>query len=350
MQPKPRPILAFVARPVALLLLMAAIATGQSSNDESLHELSLEQLIELDVIPIDVLSTHIHPQGEWMISYQYMNMTMDGNRIGSQEVTAEEVLSGYRVSPTRMSMEMHMVEAMYGLTSRWTLMAMVPYLELGMDHVTRSGASFRTESGGLGDTQLMAHWAFYEGRRHRFIYLGGVSLPTGSIDETGATPAGPNQPLPYPMQLGSGTYDLVQGGSYLGRTSDWSWGADGRATLRLGTNTQEYALGDRFESSGWLTRRITSWTAANIEVRGSTWGNISGVDPRLNPMMVPTADAGLRGGTKLDVAVGLSFFVPTGALKNNRLFIDGGLPIYQDLTGPQLQGTGGLRFGWEWRF
>ncbi len=81
----------------------------------------------------------------------------------------------------------------------------------------------------------------------------------------------------------------------------------------------------------------------------ANWGNIEGADPSLRPGMVPTANPALRGGSKLNVVFGVSFMVPSGALQNNRL-IDGNLPLQQDLNGPQLQGTGGLRFGWEWRF
>ncbi len=46
-------------------------------------------------------------------------------------------------------------------------------------------------------------------RQQREANLGlTLYFPTGSIDERGATPMGPNMQLPYPMQLGSGTYDL----------------------------------------------------------------------------------------------------------------------------------------------
>ena len=337
-----------LAVPALLMVFVATTAQAQSASND-LIDLDIEQLMEVQIIPIDVLGKHIHPKGEWMVTYQYMGMAMDGNRIGTEEVTVDEVLADYMVSPTIMSMNMHMAEVMYGLTDSLTLMAMMSYVQLEMDHVMRTGMRFTTQSEGLSDIELIAHWAFYQSRRHRFIYFGGLSLPTGSIEERGNTPMG-NVVLPYPMQLGSGTYDVNQGVGYVGSTTDWSWGVDAHTTRRTGTNSREYTLGDVFETSAWLARRLTPWAAANVELLSHRWGNIEGADPSLRPGMVPTADPALRGGSKLDFVFGVSFMVPSGALKNNRLFIDGNLPVQRDLNGPQLQGTGGVRFGWEWRF
>ncbi len=274
-----------LAVPALLMVFVATIAQAQSASND-LIDLDIEQLMEVQIIPIDVLGRHIHPKGEWMVTYQYMGMAMDGNRIGTEEVTVDEVLAGYMVSPTNMSMDMHMAEVMYGLTDRLTLMAMMSYVQLEMDHVTRMGMRFATQSEGLSDIQLMAHWAFYESRRHRFIYFGGLSLPTGSIEERGITPMG-NVILPYPMQLGSGTYDLHQGVGYVGSATDWSWGADVHTTLRTGTNSREYTLGNVFRSSAWLARRLTPWAAANVEVLSTNWGNIEGADPSLRPAWFP---------------------------------------------------------------
>ena len=95
------------------------------------------------------------------------------------KLSFSQVLADYMVSPTTMSMNMHMAEVMYGLTDSLTLMAMMSYVQLEMDHVTRMGMRFTTQSEGLSDIQLMAHWAFYESKRHRFIYFEGLGLPTG---------------------------------------------------------------------------------------------------------------------------------------------------------------------------
>ena len=48
--------------------------------------------------------------------------------------------------------------------------------------------------------------------------------------------SGTNQPLPYSMQPGSGTFDLLPGISYRGRAGAFSWGGQIGGVLRLGRN------------------------------------------------------------------------------------------------------------------
>jgi len=104
--------------------------------------------------PISVMGDHMHKKGEWMLSYRYMFMDMDGNRDGTRRVSDDAVLADYPVTPRKMDMEMHMLGVMYGLTDRVTLMAMMPFARLDMDHRTRMGARFNTRSTGIGDLKL----------------------------------------------------------------------------------------------------------------------------------------------------------------------------------------------------
>ena len=171
----------------------------------------MKSLIQLDVREINVLGTHTHVRGEWMIGYQFRPMLMSGNRDGTTRRSADDVLQAFMVAPTRMRMEMHMVHVMYAPSDRLTLMAMVPYTKLDMEHRTRMGMTFRTATAGLGDINFSGLYsAVGDARRdqHRLLIRAGVSVPSGSINERGNTPAGADQKLPYPMQLGSGTYDL----------------------------------------------------------------------------------------------------------------------------------------------
>ena len=66
--------------------------------------------------------------------------------------------------------------------------------------------------------------------------------------------------------------------------------------------------------------------------------------------MIPTADPANYGGKRLDVLMGLNFVVPRGYFKNHRLAIEGGLPIYQDLNGIQLETDWMLTAAWQYAF
>lgn len=298
--------------------------------------------------PIGVMGDHTHSAGEWMLSYRFMRMEMDGNRDDTDQIGVSEVLADFPVTPTEMTMDMHMFGVMYAPTDKLTLMGMLPYLDFSMDHVTRTGVRFTTESEGIGDIRLTALYVLYELGRHRVHLNAGISFPTGSIDERDGTPAGPNQKLPYPMQLGSGTFDLLPGITYLGQTEDWSWGAQGLAAIRVGENDNDYTLGDRFHLTGWLARRLSDAFSGSIRLNGQTWGDIDGADPDLNPRMVPTADPDRRAGTRLDLMFGLNYYVRQGMFKGHRLAIEGGIPVYQRLDGPQLETDWLLTAGWQY--
>ena len=237
-------------------------------------------------------------------------------------------------------------------TDDLTFMLMVPYKRVSMDHITRTGVEFTTRTEGLGDIKLMANRVMFRQaqNRHSLTLVGGVSLPTGSIDERDATPMGPNQKLPYPMQLGSGTYDLLAGINYLGLKDNYFWGAQGKSDIKLGTNDNDYRLGDIWELSTWVTRRWTNWLSSSVRLHGQTWGDIDGADPDLNAAIVPTADPARRAGTRLDLLLSVELFAPRGSLKGQRFGIELGTPIYQSLDGPQLEVDWHISVGWQWIF
>jgi hypothetical protein len=300
--------------------------------------------------PIGVMGEHIHEAGEWMLSYRFMFMRMDGNRDGTSSVSTARVLQDFPVTPTDMDMQLHMIGAMYAPTDSLTLMGMLPILDLSMDHVTRMGRRFTTTATGPGDLRLTALYNVYRNHMHSVLLNLGLSTPTGSINERDDTPAGKDQKLPYPMQLGSGTWDLLPGVTYLGQTEHWSWGFQPMGTLRLGTNSEDYRLGRRVDMSLWGARKVTEWLSASLRLGTSIWFNIHGNDPELNPNMVPTADPDRRGGERLDLLFGVNGSAPHGVLEGARLAIEGGLPIYQSLDGPQLETDWLLTIGVQWAF
>ena len=118
-------------------------------------------------------------------------------------------------------------------------------------------------------------------------------------------------------------------------------------TIRLGENDRDYTLGNRFATTAWLARKLNSSISLSGRLNLETWGNIDGADPRINPMMVPTADASRRGGTRLDLLAGLNVYMPGGALKGHRIAIEGGVPIAQNLDGPQLKTQWSFTLGWQ---
>ena len=292
------------------------------------------------------MSGHMHKPGEVMFMYRYMGMHMDGNRDGTDRVSDSEVLADYMVTPTSMDMDMHMFGAMYGVNDSFTAMVMLPYVTKSMKHLTRMGGRFTTKSEGIGDLRLAGMYKLSEQAGSMLHFNLGISLPTGSIDERDDTPAAMNAKLPYPMQLGSGTYDLMPGISYRAHGENYSWGAQAMATIRLGENDNDYTLGDKLELSGWVERKLGRSFSVSARLNAQSWSDIDGADPDLNPAMIPTADPELRSGKRVDLLLGVNY----DTHKGNRFGIEVGKPVYQNLDGPQLETDTLLTANWRYTF
>ena len=279
----------------------------------------------------------MHNKGEWMLSYRFMTMSMDGNRDGTTSLSTDDVLSNYMVAPERMDMQMHMLGLMVAPWQRCTLMFMAPYVFKSMDHVTRIGAAFTSETSGIGDLSATALVRLLDTDTGHLQATAGISIPTGSIDETGNIPMGNGVQLPYPMQLGSGTWDPILGLTWTSTYTRWSWGVQGSTRLRVANNDRDYHLGNRGDATAWAGLVFGEWVSVSGRLFGSREQNIHGADAALNPMMVPTADPNRRAGTRFGAGAGLNLIVPHGPLAGLRLAVEFGAPLYQDLDGPQLE-------------
>jgi hypothetical protein len=332
----------------ALLVMLGVWAGLSNATDEHVHHATHDHFGNE---PIGVMGAHSHTTGDWMFSYRAMRMEMDGNRDGSSRISTGDVFAeGFMIAPTNMTMDMHMFGTMYGVNDDLTVMLMAPYIDMEMDHVTGMGVKFTTETDGIGDVKLSSIFRLKQWGNHQLNLNAGISVPTGSIDEKDDTPMGSNQHLPYPMQLGSGTWDLIPGLTYTGHHSDLSWGAQGVAVVRIDENDNDYTLGDRFHASGWVAKDWIPEFSSSLRVNGQWWGNIDGSDkklPMLAPTMVPTADPDLRGGRRFDLLVGAAFKPSSGFFKGQRVALEYGQPVYQNLDGPQLETDWTLTLGWQ---
>ncbi len=318
--------------------------------------------------PIGVMAEHFHKKGEWMLSYRYMSMDMQSNLQGSSDISPDTIATTeanrffgnpgmpptLRVVPFQMSMDMHMLGMMVAPTDRITLMIMANYLEKDMDHVTYRGGmgtnvlgNFNTATTGWGDTSVSGLFRLLDRENARVHAIVGVSLPTGSTDEAGQilTPMNmqPLVRLPYPMQLGSGSYDPIIGVSYSGFGDRWAWGAQWRSTFRVSDNDEGYQLGDETRVTGWLSFLLSEPVSASLRVQLYDRGNISGIDP-LIMAPVQTADPNRQGVSRTDVALGLNI-AGQHNLDGWRFALEYVVPVTQDLDGPQLETEEQLVFG-----
>lgn len=358
---------------------MLWLATGDAVADDIHVGTSPDAPIRANAhAPIGVMGDHLHKKGELMLSYRFMRMEMDGNRIGTSGISPEAIVTTVpnrffgrpmqpptlRIVPTDMTMDMHMFGAMYAPSDRVTMMAMVPYISKSMNHLTFAGPAgtalrgqFRTKSEGLGDVKLSALVGLMDretdNAQHKMHLNVGLSLPTGSTTETDRilTPTGaqPVVRLPYSMQLGSGTVDFLPGITYTGNSGYFGWGAQARGVIRLGSNGEGYSLGDEGAVTAWVSYQPQAAISFSGRVEARSLGKIDGIDSQIvGP--VQTADPDNYGGETVTLFAGFNYVVQRGTLRGHRFALEAGMPVYQNLNGPQMETDWIVTAGWQYAF
>lgn len=294
--------------------------------------------------PISVMGDHYHHKGEFMVSYRFMFMNMEGLYRGDAAISnLQGHQAGYMVTPLKMPMNMHMLGVMYAPTDKITLMAMFNYLQNDMDLQMRMPTgmtrTFSTASSGLSDVKLGFLYKLLNRNKQSLHALVNLSIPTGSLEAKAATPmsGGKQLQLPYPMQLGSGTYDADLGLTYLGQATHYSWGTQLKGTYRFGTNTYGYRMGNAYQLNSWFAVKTTPWLSVSARVEGQVTTGIIGRNANLNSMMVTTADVANSGRKLVNTALGFNLYAFKGNLKNLRLGAEYVYPVYQFVTGVQLK-------------
>ena len=337
---------------------------GEKTHGHSGHDMSRmgmgSQMLSNPAFGDDIY--HTHPAGMWMVNYKFMHMNMSGLRAGTANIGQGSVgykrgkPYNYMMIPTDMTMDMHMMMVMYGITDRLTAMAMATYqenkmsmlMDMGPGKMVTPEAPMKTS--GFADTELRG---IYKISSYITGSLG-FSLPTGDINKT-TIAMNKEYRAPYDMQLGSGTYDLKPALTYAGLSDDakWNWGGQAMYTYHMGKNDNGYSLGDSFKATGWLQRALgpaTSW----LRLAFSDTGRIKGQDPEIDKLIhpltgmgapMPDADPANYGGQRLDALLGLS--LQKGAFG---VGLEVGVPVYQYLNGLQLKATRFLTVGLQVMF
>ena len=324
--------------------------------------------------PIGVMIDHGHKKGEWMLSYRFMDMSMQGSRMGAESIGATQVSQSYIMNANSMTMQMHMLMAMYGLSNKITLMAMVNYtyntMSMGMTYssmnMTGSGSTMvmnmttnsmqaSSSGSGLGDTKIYALYTLMNKQNHQILLSGGVNIPTGSVsvkNPSAMTEMGDSPKASYSMQTGTGTFGILPGITYTWQCSNYSWGIQAVADVELGTNSANYRVGNQFTTNLWFARKWTKWISNSVRVNSNVTGHISGYDPALYGYGLasdPTANAANSGGFISSILLGVNL-LPAGFFKGNQLSVEAGVPFYNYVNGIQVNTKLFINAGWQYTF
>jgi hypothetical protein len=341
--------------------------------------------------PAGVMFDHMLSRaGEMMAGYRYMYSSQGGTMLhGANAASSTSIVANgcgpnpCFLTPTDMSMHMHMLDLMYAPTDWLTLMLMPQFMDMSMDMARLRSSEFDVEAnnnvgnpvdpqgeptniaahiphhaqnshetGGIGDLGMYALFKLFDNGTHHAHVAAGLSAPTGDVDiklrrnhqvEGGF--------IDYGMQLGSGTWDFKPSLTYTGHADQWSWGAQVNGTVRMeDQNESGYALGDIFQSTAWGSYGFTDWLSASIRgvytLQGSIKGSYNGLINQFSTVDYPNN----YGGKYWDIGFGLSAIVPSGDLAGNRVSVEWLQPVDDNVNGYQLERDGTLSATWSLAF
>ena len=283
--------------------------------------------------PIGVMGEHRHKKGDWMASYRYMSMEMEG----------VDDAPAYTMRPTSMDMEMHMLGMMYATSDRLTWMLMANHMDKNMEMAMQANgaAGSPMHSEGWGDLTITGMYELSNWGKETLFASLGLGIPTGSIDEKSAM----GTQLPYGMQLGSGTWDIRPGVTYLGQTDIYSWGAQISGLFRTGDNDQDYQLGSIVTGTVWASRKMSDNLSISARITGRNTGSIDGADKDImDPTMSTPMDPENYGGDALYGSLGFNYLFDNG----HRLAFEYQRPLDENHNGLQMDSDGTFIAGWQY--
>jgi hypothetical protein len=318
-------------------------------------------------IPVGVMTAHVNSKGQWMLSYLYTNSIMEGGQVGTTKIKDDLHNGDYQMSPQSMSMQMHMVMAMYGVTDRFTIMGMwgfsVNDMSMRMDNtqmgmpgmsMASGSMSMTSSSGGITDTRLYGLYNFSRSSGRRLVGSMGIVIPTGTIHATGETTLGSNQRLPYAMQIGTGSFSLAPDVTYYSLQDKFTYGINIGADIKLNYNQLGYKAGNSYHANIWGNYQLLQFVSCSIRAEATDMGKITGADPAMDIPAYQSADPSSKtsnyGGTWLNIYGGVNIRVNQMVLKKWTFRVEYGIPLYQNLNGTQTSLHGNLLSGIQYNF
>lgn len=306
------------------------------------------------VCPLDTMTPEKIEKGWMRLDYSYEYSDQDQPRVGRHRASVGEIPGHHDELFTVSEVQRLGLEA--GLTSRWSVQFILPFVQREHQHIHHHMGSDLLESWdvkGMGDLTFLNRVAVVqpENPAHPALFLSaGVKLPTGKDNAKGisqdTTNAIESEEAEVGIQPGSGSTDLILG-------------ASGLQSYSVPTLTQAYArlpifwsTTYRFNGKGKEDYRLGNTLIANAGFVYPLFPKV-GWTTQVNLRISRPDDAGKTneeiektGGTYVYASPGFRFELG----ENFWSYITLQLPIYQRVNEIQLTSDQNLLTGISYRF
>ncbi len=296
--------------------------------------------------PAGVMSDFLILNRDLYVGVRFYNERFRGTKLGTEDISSDDILDFFTVAPLALDKKTVELDLRLGLFGWVTAEASMPIFQAKMLNTT-STSLFETTSETYGDVAIRGLFDLLEMDQYRLSLTLGGTIPTGKLKKSDQGASGAGEILPYAMQGGSGTYDVLAGLTFLTQNEVASVGAQADAVIRVVDNRRGYRLGNEYSFTAWGAYNLSEWVAVSMRGLFETWGDVSGSDPGTDGTIDPSANSFAQGGERVQIPFGISIFLREGPAEGHRLLLEWYYPVHEDLNGPQLSTEGTLVVSWQ---
>ena len=296
--------------------------------------------------PAGVMSDFLILNRDLYVGVRFYNEKFRGTKLGTEDISSDEILNFFSVAPLALDKKTVELDLRLGLFGWVTAEVSMPIFQAKMLNTT-STSLFETTSETYGDVAIRGLFDLLEMDQYRLSLTLGGTIPTGKLRKRDVGASGVREILPYAMQGGSGTYDILAGLTFLTQNEVSSVGAQFNSVIRVMDNWRDYRLGNEFSFSVWGAYNLSDWVSVSMRGLFETWGDVSGSDPGTDGTIDPSANSFAQGGERVQIPFGISFFLREGPAEGHRLLLEWYYPVHEDLNGPQLSTESSLVVSWQ---
>lgn len=300
------------------------------------------------VFPAGLERTQIADVGRFSFGVRASRTEWEGNRDSRTNLSTQQIFDqGFTIAGTDLLERRLEVDAVYGLNRHWTLFATLPFIERELTYEQLGTGSSSTSNSGLGDIILGGRYTDTNTKKELLQYSIGLEIPTGDYDERGNYAGEVNTHLPFPLQIGTGSFRLQPGASYVRAFKGWSLGLRGEGRIHLDRNSDNWAVGDSFQANVWAATAFTDHISGNVGLQAEWRGDYHGDAPELDFTRSPLEDESRQGGSLLEIIVGLGADLSGSYASANRIDLEIGFPVDEWLSGPGLSRETSFLVSWK---
>ena len=198
----------------------------------------------------------------------------------------------------------------------------------------------------LGDVSIRGLFRLLEMDEYRLSLTLGGTVPTGKLGKRGPTATGTGV-LPFSMQGGSGSPDILAGGTFQVQNDVASVGIQFNSVIRFMDNWADYRLGNRYDVSVWGAYNLSDWVSFSLRGFFERWNRIEGSESRTNGLEDPLAESFFQGGERVVIPFGFNLYLREGNAAGHRLSVELYYPVHEDLNAFQPSMDRTLVLSWQ---